>query len=106
MFRKKPVKKDSIASNSNKKQSLNHCSSWLFGLGLFLVFNFILRISLIVWQYQEVKTLTIATLLKVFIVGLSFDIVAFFYIALLPLTYYYLVPNKFFNSLFSFFSIS
>ena len=98
MFRKKPVKKNSRASNSNKKQSLNHCSSWLFGLGLFLVFNFILRISLIAWQYQEVKTLTITTLLKVFVVGISFDIVAFFYIALLPLIYYYLVPNKFFNS--------
>ena len=72
-------------------------NSWVKILPIFLGLSAIIRTIFLVWQRHEID-FSLPLLLKIYAVGAFFDILAFSYIAALPLLYYTLIPQKVFNS--------
>jgi len=66
---------------------------------LFLLISFISRGSLLLYSLSNVDT-TLIELLKLFMVGLFYDIVAYFYYIIPFVIYLFLIPTKIFNSKF------
>jgi len=69
---------------------------WYF-LIIFLSISFLSRSTLLFYSLTNVDT-ALVELLKLFIVGLFYDIVAYFYYIIPFVIYLFLVPNKIFNS--------
>ena len=66
---------------------------------IFLIFasvSFLLRTVFLVWERNSID-FSAALLIKVYSVGIFFDLLALLYILILPFAYYSLVPAKFFN---------
>jgi phosphoglycerol transferase MdoB-like AlkP superfamily enzyme len=72
-------------------------SSWAKILPIFLGLSAVIRTIFLVWQRHEID-FSLLLLVKIYVVGAFFDILAFSYIAALPLLYYTLIPQKVFNS--------
>jgi phosphoglycerol transferase MdoB-like AlkP superfamily enzyme len=64
---------------------------------VFLIVDFFTRIALLFYSYDSVD-LSVIALLKVFAIGLFYDIVAFFYYSIPFVIYLFLVPDKIFNA--------
>ena len=63
----------------------------------FLIFSFILRLVLIIWQYDEVS-FDLFTLIGTLITGMFYDIGTVSFIAIPSLLYYFIFPNKWIGS--------
>ena len=64
---------------------------------VFVSFSFLTRSTLLVYSFALVDT-SILSLMKLFLVGVFYDIVAFFYYIIPFIIYLFLVPQKIFNS--------
>ena len=71
--------------------------SWAKIFLIFAVLAFLIRTVFLVWEKNEID-FSALLLLKIYSVGLFFDVLAFSYIAFLPLLFYTFFPQKFFNS--------
>ncbi len=63
----------------------------------FLAFSFIMRIVLIIWQYDEVS-LNLFVIIRTLLTGLFYDIGTISYVLIPSLLYYFIVPNKWIGS--------
>lgn len=72
-------------------------SSWTKIFLIFASLSFAVRTIFLIWQRNEIDFSPLL-LIKVYGLGLFFDALALAYIAFIPLLYYTLVSNKFFNS--------
>ena len=82
-----------------KKRVVDNCFSyfWFKFLTLFAGANFCLRIYFLILERQNLE-ITASALVKVFLIGLFFDVLALGYLALLPMFYYLLCKNSFFEN--------
>lgn len=93
------MKKKQNRSDSN----VNSCLKFFFKTSLaktFIIFAalaFAIRLVFFFLEFSEIE-FSAVILFKSFAVGLFFDLLALLYIAIIPLTYYTFVSNKFFNS--------
>lgn len=71
--------------------------SWAKIFLIFAALMFLLRLVFVVWEGNEID-FSALLLLKIFTVGLFFDLLAFAYIAFIPLLFYTFSSQKFFNS--------
>ncbi len=71
--------------------------SWAKIFLIFAVLAFLIRTVFLVWEKNEID-FSALLLLKIYSTGLFFDILAFAYIAFIPLFLYTFFPQKFFNS--------
>ena len=71
--------------------------SWAKNFLIFAALMFLLRLVFVVWEGNEID-FSVLLLLKIFTVGLFFDLLAFAYIAFIPLLFYTFSSQKFFNS--------
>ncbi len=71
--------------------------SWAKFFLIFAALAFLIRTVFLVWEKNEID-FSASLLLKIYSVGLFFDLLAFAYIAFIPLLLYTLFPQKFFNS--------
>lgn len=71
--------------------------SWAKIFLIFVTLEFLIRTVFLAWEKNEIDFSTLL-LLKIFTVGLFFDLLAFAYIAFIPLLFYTFFPQKFFNS--------
>ncbi len=80
-----------------KTYNLLKSLSWI---KIFLIFAAIAAILRTVFLFQEIKEIefSLPLLLEIYLVGFFFDFITLCYISLLPLLYYILVSQKFFNS--------
>jgi phosphoglycerol transferase MdoB-like AlkP superfamily enzyme len=71
--------------------------SWAKIFLIFAVLAFLIRTVFLIWEKNEID-FSALLLLKIYSTGLFFDVLAFSYIAFLPLLFYTFFPQKFFNS--------
>lgn len=64
---------------------------------IFAALSFLLRTIFFVWEKSNI-TFSAGLILKAYLIGFFFDLIAFCYIMALPMLYYCLIPAKFFNS--------
>ena len=64
---------------------------------VFIAVSFLTRVALLFYSYDAVD-LSLWALIKVFAVGLLYDVVAFFYYIIPFVIYLFLVPNRIFNT--------
>ena len=71
--------------------------AWAKILLIFVALSFFIRTIFLIWQRAEID-ISALLLLKIYGLGLFFDVLTLAYIALIPLAFYTFVPSKFFNS--------
>ncbi len=71
--------------------------SWAQIFLIFASLSFLLRTIFLIWERKEISFSPLLVM-KVYAVGLFFDLITLAYFALPALLYFTLIPNKFFNS--------
>lgn len=79
------------------QQLITMRSSWLKIFAIFASLSFLSRIFFLIWQRADIDFAPLS-FLNIFVLGFLFDAVAFLYIALVPLLYYSLSKQSYFNS--------
>jgi len=69
---------------------------WIF-FAIFLAYSFIIRTVFLIWVWNEINH-SIVNLLKIYSVGLFYDIISAIYWSIPIVLYLIFIPNKFFHS--------
>ncbi len=80
----------------NKIKAYYQNSAWVKIFAIFALLSFLLRTVFLIWEREEIIFSPII-LIKIYTLGLFFDLLALGYIAFIPLLCYTFIPHKFFH---------